>query len=281
MEATRRELRDANPLADACIATVGTFDGVHVGHRYLLDEVVQRAREANVLSAVVTFRTQPRSVLSSGKETRIVSTAGQEALLKAAGIDIVASLTFDEALARMTAGEFVSLLKDELAIEGLVMGHDSALGRGREGDFEFLTEAGRQLGFWVRQMPALDSAGFRVSSTAIRAALVEGEVELASRLLGRPFSLDLTGCRAITEDQVMLRVPSCQVLPCDGAYWGRLHAGDEAIGAEILVSSRTVRVLVCGSVPSACSQAELTFLQPVEDRYAALPFVHAYELAAS
>ena len=167
------------------VVTVGVFDGVHQGHRYLLRRLVELAG-ADLIPAVITFTNRPVTVLRPGTPAHYLVTPEQKAaLLHECGIGLVAALEFTEELSRVTAREFAELLCRHLRMKGLVLGPDSALGQNREGDAAFMREAGQRLGFWVESVAPLEEGSRPVKSRGIREALLNGQADEAARLLGR------------------------------------------------------------------------------------------------
>jgi riboflavin kinase/FMN adenylyltransferase len=207
------------------LLTIGVFDGVHSGHRHLLRRLRERAGEENLLSAVVTFTPHPQSVLYPHEQLPWLS--GLDDRVKAIqelGIDIVSVVTFTPELARLSAKEFISLVKKQLRMRGIMVGPDFALGRGREGSVELLRLLGREMGFSVEVVPAYRINGEVVSSTLIRRALAEGDMGKVKRLMGRYFCL---GGKVVTSDKRgrLLGFPTAnldinpqQALPGNGVY---------------------------------------------------------------
>ncbi|HKG26835.1 MAG TPA: bifunctional riboflavin kinase/FAD synthetase [Thermomicrobiales bacterium] len=170
------------------IVTIGTFDGIHRGHRELLSRTVERARELGLRSLALTFEPVPASVLRPDRfPGRICAPAEKLRHLAASGVDEVAVLTFDLALSRQTPDEFMALVADRAHVEELWVGEAFALGKDRAGDVPKLREIGRGLGFDVISVPRVTADGEVVSSSAIRSAVMEGNAARARRLLGRPF----------------------------------------------------------------------------------------------
>ena len=132
------------------LLTIGVFDGVHLGHKYLIGKLVALAKQQNRLSGVVTFLQHPREVLSpSLKLPRLTDPAQKVSLLKNEGVDSVIALAFIPQMAELSARQFVELLQKYLKMRGLVIGPDFALGRGREGNIEFLRKLGEEMDFGV------------------------------------------------------------------------------------------------------------------------------------
>ncbi|HDZ37721.1 MAG TPA: bifunctional riboflavin kinase/FAD synthetase [Marinobacter sp.] len=180
-----------SPLAEGCVATIGNFDGVHLGHQTIIDQVKNKARALNLPSVVMVFEPQPREFFQ-GMEAppRLMGFRQKlEALLKA-DIDIVLCLKFDETFRSYSAMGFIDdVLIDGLAVRHLVVGDDFRFGCDRAGDFALLEKVGKTAGFSVENTRTVTVAGERISSTRIRNLLLENQLEKAEALLGRPYRL--------------------------------------------------------------------------------------------
>lgn len=175
------------------LLTVGVFDGVHRGHLALLDALTAEARERALIPGVITFAPHPQTVFHPESPVPLLSSVEERAdLIRAAGVDLVALLTFTKDMSRYTSVEFVELLVRHLKLRGLVLGPDASLGRDREGTVRRLKAAGMTMGFTVADIPFSRMDGEVVSSTAIRNALAEGDLDRANRMLGRYYSLSGT-----------------------------------------------------------------------------------------
>jgi riboflavin kinase/FMN adenylyltransferase len=214
--------------------TVGVFDGVHLGHRYLIDQLKRKAAERGLASGVVTLHPSPVQVLRP--EVRVAYLTSLEErveLLRGTGLDVVAPLTFTSEVAELSAFDFVQMLHEALDMRYLLMGPDNAFGRGREGAPARVAEIADALGFEVEVMQQpLDGVGHRVSATAVRQALTDGDMERAAGLLGRPFSLRgpvVRGHergRGIGFPTANMAVTPDRALPAFGVYVTRAYAGD-------------------------------------------------------
>ncbi len=188
------ELASFSP-EQSSIITIGVFDGVHVGHQYLIRRLVSQAQARGYLSGVVTFHPHPQEVLKSQTTplpTRLshLSTLEKKIeLLLNVGVSFVVPFTFTPEIAQIGARDFVVALCKHLKMEGLVIGPDFALGRGREGDATLLTSLGKEIGFTVETIDFVKLDDKVVSSTAIRQALAQGDVIAARKFLGYPFTL--------------------------------------------------------------------------------------------
>lgn len=212
------------------VVTIGNFDGVHLGHRAILDLVISRARDLDGESILYTFHPHPRQVLQSESNLRLLETFEQKMeSLEALGLDAVVAEPFDRDFARVTPEHFIEYhIHERIRPVEIYVGYDFHFGRDREGSMRLLTERGPHLGFSVTIVPEVSVAGRDVNSTRIRQLLVEGEVEEAKLLLGRPFCVRGT----ITQGDRRGRElgfptanldPETEILPGPGVYYGHLR----------------------------------------------------------
>lgn len=174
------------------VLTVGTFDGVHRGHRLVLERVAARARTAGLRSALVTFAPHPLEVVNPAAAPLLLTTDEEKSeVLVESPIDYAVVLPFTKVLARYNAEQFVTeVLLQRLGMRELFIGHDHGFGRGREGDAEVLMRLGRTLGFSVEVVPAVETRdGRAISSTLIRRAVAGGDLARAADGLGRAYSI--------------------------------------------------------------------------------------------
>ena len=217
------------------LLTIGVFDGVHLGHRHLIRKLTQRAAEANLLSGVVTFNSNPKAVLSPRtKLARLTTLEERASLLKSLGVNLVVPITFTTEVATLSAREFVLYLKKYLKLRGLVVGPNFALGRGREGNVATLQSLGQELGFTVEVVKPLMTENTLVSSTAVREALARGDMKTTTKLLGRYFSLTGLVAGGFERGHGILGFPTAniqleqeQAIPEDGVYATLAHVGDK------------------------------------------------------
>jgi riboflavin kinase/FMN adenylyltransferase len=213
-----------------CVATMGNFDGIHLGHRHLIERVTQSAREKKLHSVLITFEPQPNEFFSQKSvPARLMRLREKLSVLKTFNLDYVLCLRFNQALAALTAEEFIQrILLDQLNISHIVVGDDAHFGAHRKGDIALLKQIGAEKGFtaenietyvicpsdlkelgrrqcdaspehsfsYVRRTSHLDNIprsskamGMRVSSSLVRSALTSGDLKMAERLLGRPFGM--------------------------------------------------------------------------------------------
>ena len=218
------ELTVAGVVPETAV-TIGVFDGVHIGHRHLVDALRGAARQRGLSTAVCFFKNHPRLVLAPGTEFGYLSTPEERGrLLKAAGVDYVFPLTFTQELSQLTAREFVALLVEKLRMRILVVGPDFALGKNRGGTPAVLRDLGAEMGYDLQTIPPLAQGTEVVSTTFIKERLNMGEVREAARLLGRPYRLSGTVVRGDQRGRTLgfptanIEVPAATVIPEHGIY---------------------------------------------------------------
>lgn len=172
------------------VVTIGTFDGVHIGHQVILKKLVNSAKEIGGESVVVTFYPHPRQVLSSDANIRFISTQEEKiSLLESLGIDNLIIINFTREFALIPSESFIKdYLVKNIHPAVLIIGYDHHFGKGRTGDFEMLDELGRQFNFKVERIEEQDIENVAVSSTKIRHYLEVGDIKHANMLLGYKFS---------------------------------------------------------------------------------------------
>ena len=203
---------DNPPMLRNAVATVGSYDGVHRGHRILLDEVVRRAKECKGESVVLTFEPHPRITLGNDEGLRLLSSFEEKcALLEQIGIDYLVVIPFDEAFSRLSHEEFIDrYIVGLLHIKQLVVGYNHHFGRDKGGDYSYLVESGKLEGVEIAQYT---DNGNKVSSTTIRKALSEGNTELARQMLGHPYIII-----GIADSEGIITADQYKLLPKDGRY---------------------------------------------------------------
>lgn len=208
------DIEGLKPIPGA-VVTVGSFDGVHAGHRALLECVESGAAELGGRSVVVTFSPHPRTVLSGGGDIRILSAMPEKALLlERAGIDDMVVIPFTEEFSRLSSGEFVErFIVGKLGACRLVVGFNHRFGHDKEGNAESLARSGRRLGFDITEFSRRTVDGFKVSSTVIRRLISEGKMQEAARLLGHPYL-----CIFTRRDGLLFTRDDYKLLPPPGRY---------------------------------------------------------------
>lgn len=186
-----RGLHNLRPRHRGCVATIGNFDGVHLGHQAVLGQLAEKGAELHLPTAVITFEPQPQEYFApESAPPRLTRLREKVTALGRFSVDRVLCLPFNDRLASLCADEFIRrILVEGLAIRYLVVGDDFRFGRERAGDFEALKAAGTRYGFDVVSMHSFSIEGERVSSTGIREALVQGDLGRAEQLLGRPYRM--------------------------------------------------------------------------------------------
>ncbi len=186
-----RGLHSLRSEDSGCVATIGTFDGVHVGHRAVFQRLRNRGRELGLPSTVITFEPQPLEYFAPGAApARLTRFREKLSAMHADGIERVMLLQFGAKLAQMEADAFVTqLLVEGLGVRYLLVGDDFRFGRGRTGDFARLREIGAARGFDVEDLHTITHGEERISSTRVREALSRGDLGGARHLLGRPFAI--------------------------------------------------------------------------------------------
>lgn len=176
------------------ILTIGTFDGVHIGHQKIISDLVAKAKKENLCAVVLTFFPHPRMVLQKESQLKMIDTLKEKRqLLEILGVEILIIQPFTLEFSRMTAIEYTrDLLVNGLGISKLIIGYDHRFGRNREATVEDLKNFGLDYDFTVEEIPAQDIASIAVSSTKVRNAITAGEIKKANQYLGRPFSLSGT-----------------------------------------------------------------------------------------
>src|SRR5215217_138619 len=236
------------PDVHATVVTVGTFDGVHRGHRDVLDRLAARAATLGLRSVLVTFEPHPLEIVNPAAAPLLL-TVGEEKreVLAESGIDYVAVVPFTPTLARYAAEEFVTrVLRERFRMEHLLMGYDHGFGRNREGDVEVMQALGARHGFRVEVVaPVSIGDGRPISSTSIRRAIAGGDLERATHALGRPYSIGgrvVPGAargRGMGFPTINLALPSPRkLLPPQGVYAVRVQTPGGAHGGMLNLGPR-------------------------------------------
>lgn len=180
------------PTFNKPVITTGTFDGIHIGHRKILNRVIERAKAIDGESVLVTFHPHPRLVLHpEDNDLKLLNTLQEKQdLLHEMGLDCMLIIPFDGAFSRMKAQDYVkSFLKESLNVHTLIVGYDHHFGRNREGNFALLEPLASELEFHLEEIPAQDIDQIKVSSTKIRQALLAGDVKTAREFLTYPYTI--------------------------------------------------------------------------------------------
>lgn len=235
-----RSLDEIKKPFNKTIATLGNFDGVHLGHRAIFHSVVERARKVGGDSVVCTFVPHPLKVLAPNHAPRLINTQEEkERLIAASQVDVLLQLPFERDLAALTPEAFVDeILLDKLGVQHLIVGYDYAFGRGRAGDVGFLCAQGKEKGFRVDIFGPVQYEGSVLSSTRVRQCVLRGDVKHARYLLGRHFNLE---GRVVHGDQRGKSLGFAtanietdkELLPLNGVYAGKVRFDDTEHNAVI------------------------------------------------
>ena len=216
---------DNAAIARPTVLTLGVFDGLHLGHQLIMQTVVERARAVNAVPTVITFSPHPRAVLHPKSAPPLLQTFDQKIeALGVLGIEQTIVIHFDQAFAQIRAQDFLSdVVVDRLHAKEVYLGRGFAFGHGREGNIELLRQVSERLGFRADEVPEVRLRGRRVSSSRIRELLQNGQVNLARRMLGRPYGVE---GRVVRGDQRGAQLgfptanlqPQNRVIPRGGVY---------------------------------------------------------------
>jgi riboflavin kinase/FMN adenylyltransferase len=233
------------PISDQpTILTIGTFDGVHIGHQQLIRSVVESARATGRRTALVTFFPHPSVVLGRAEPFYLTSNEEKLAQLELLGLDIAVVVEFTLETSQIRAAQFVNLLFENLQMREMWIGHDFALGHKREGNPAFLQAMGVERGYTVHQVQPLMLDGQPVSSSRIRDALRAGDMRQANACLGRPFRLNGAVVQGAQRGRKMgvptanLAIWAEHAIPANGIYACRAHVGGVAHRAVTNIGTR-------------------------------------------
>ncbi len=244
------------PETAGCIATIGVFDGVHLGHFAVLRRTVERAKENGLISVVVTFDEHPKRVLLGRSPATVTSLNHRLRLFQRIGLDAAVVLRFTPGLREMSADSFLRQnLIPKLGLHGLVLGFDSKFGHQRQGNVSSLQEAAPSLGIEVEEVHPLLLDGRAVSSTAIREAVQLGEMNRAATMLGRPVSLLGTVIHGEGRGKTLgfptaNLDPHHELLPPAGVYSALVLCGPAPFDPEIAAQSLAPGVVNVGRRPT-------------------------------
>jgi len=236
-----------------CVVTIGTYDGLHLGHRALLERLYTRAAAGARATMMITFEPTPREYIArADPPPRLTTWRERWRLLSRTSLDYLWLLRFSENVRNMPGEEFAQLLSRDLGAAVVVVGHDFRFGRHGEATVPMLEEAGARLGFAVEVVPPVTVDGERVSSSGIRAALARGDLQQAERWLGRPYSMSGRVVRGERLGRKLgfatanLRLERRRA-PLDGIFAARVRGVDGA--ARAAVASLGTRPTVNGVEP--------------------------------
>ena len=246
-------------ILDASVVTIGNFDGVHRGHAEIFVHLKKKSVELGVPSVAVTFEPHPLKVLAPDSAPLLITTFEQKTVLIAEfGIDYLVAVPFSKEFSQLSANDFVlKILSAPLGMRHIIIGHDYAFGRGREGNSKILESLGARNGFTLEDLPPIGEDGIIFSSSLVRSAVADGDMAAASRILGRYYQISGTVVHG-REIGKILGFPTANIatsnelLPSDGVYAvmaqvdGKLVKGACNIGINPTFggSSRTIEVFL-------------------------------------
>ncbi|HMG73542.1 MAG TPA: bifunctional riboflavin kinase/FAD synthetase [Pyrinomonadaceae bacterium] len=216
---------DNAKIARPTVLTLGVFDGLHLGHQLIMKTVVERARATGAVPTVITFEPHPRALLHPESAPPLLQTFDQKIeALGVLGIEQTIVIHFDKAFAQIRAEDFLrTVIADRLHAQEVYLGCGFAFGHGREGNIELLRTVSKTLGFFADEVPELRLRGRRVSSSRVRELLQQGKVNIARRMLGRPYGVEGRVVRG-AERGATLGFPTAnlhpqnRVIPRNGVY---------------------------------------------------------------
>ena len=263
-----RGIHNLSQAPHGCVLTIGNFDGVHRGHQVLLQGLLEEGRARGLPVVVMIFEPQPLELFASEKApARLTRLREKLRYLAQCGVDYVLCVRFDRRFAALTAQNFVGdLLVDRLGVQFLAVGDDFRFGAGRQGDFLLLQKAGLEYGFDVTSTQTFCEGGVRISSTAVRQALTDDDLDTAAKLLGRPFSIS---GRVVHGDELgrTIGFPTAnvplrrQVSPVKGVYAVEVTGlGDKPLPGVANIGTRP-------TVAGVRQQLEVHLLDVVMDLY--------------
>jgi riboflavin kinase / FMN adenylyltransferase len=196
--------------------TLGTFDGIHLGHQTILRQLIGECRQQSARSILLTFEPHPQTVINPKKipDIRILTTIDEKKkILESLGLDLLICASFDEQMANLHAEDFIKdVLIDKVGFKKIVIGHDHAFGKNRSGNFETLQRMGQYYNFIVEQIDVVKDHNKIINSTNLRKLLFEGKVEIANRYLGRYYSISGTVIHGDGRGK-QIGIPTANLLP--------------------------------------------------------------------
>lgn len=235
----------SNIKLDSAWLTIGTFDGVHLGHQAILRSLRAGAQKLNAPAVVLTFHPQPAVVFKQREIASSLTTPDERAkIMGEMGMDFVITHPFNLQTAGITAEEFITTLKSKLGFTWLGVGEDFALGKGRQGNVEFLRSLGDKYGYHLEVFSPVEMEGERISSSRIRLAVKAGDVQMAAKLLGRSYVLSGEVVRGEGRGRKLgiptanLKLNPEKLVPASGVYACRVVVGQDVFPAAVNIGVR-------------------------------------------
>ena len=210
---------DTVPYIDNAVLALGSFDGMHLAHRYLVEKVCSSAKQIQGSSVIVSFISHPRKTISNDFNYGVLTTQKEKAdILKQLGVENLVFMDFTTEIADMNYIDFIQFLREKIKIRKIVLGYNHRFGKNREGSYPTLLNLGQVLDFEVEEIEKQTVEGIGISSSAIRTALLCGDVETANKLLGYNYnvSIQISGGKEIT------LLDKDKILPANGCYSVRI-----------------------------------------------------------
>lgn len=228
-------------------ASIGFFDGVHMGHQHLIRQIINVAQQRHLHSAVITFRQHPRKVVQPGFLPQLL-TSFEERMehLAATGIDYCFLLDFTPEMAQLTAREFIgNIMYEQLSVTSLIVGYDHRFGKNRSEDFDDYVRYGNEVGMNASKADVYQMKGINISSSYIREKVLSGEVEEASLMLNRPYTLTGTVVKGKQLGRTIgfptanvQSVDNEKIIPAKGVYAARVRVGEQMYDAILNIGVR-------------------------------------------
>ena len=234
-------------LQESCVATIGKFDGVHLGHQLILDQLKKKAEQFDLPSLVILVEPHPEEFFAGDADScpaRLTILQEKLELLESFGIDFVFQLKFDRQLSELSAEDYIAdILVEGLGVKSFIVGNDFRFGHQRKGNFSLLRDAGQQFGFEVVETAAYERNGHRISSTFIREQLAKADFSLVEQLLGRPYSIkgEVVRGKQLGTD---MGFPTCNInpqrlrIPLHGVYACEVRLADKYRPAAVNIGYR-------------------------------------------
>lgn len=225
--------------------TIGSFDGIHLGHQKIIKNLVQGAKRTGSSSIVITFFPHPAAYLRDIKDPYYLSSPEEkDRILSDLGVNSILTVHFDHSISRLSPQDFICTLHHQLKFTCLIVGHDFVLGADREGDLKILEKLGKEMGFCVRVISPLQHGSTPVSSSTIRAALIKSDVSSANKILG--YSYSITGTvvhgdgrgKHIGIPTANLSVWEKKLIPAEGVYAAYAVINRKRIPAVVSIGFR-------------------------------------------
>lgn len=262
----------------SCVATIGNFDGVHLGHQQLIARLKQQARQFNLPAVVITFEPQPNEFFGGEKvPARLTRLREKLAALQDCGVDKVLCCPFNQTFADLSPEEFIDrILIQGLGVRCLIIGDDFRFGHARKGDFALLQKAADKNNFILEKMPTMAIMEERVSSTRVRKALEIGDLKTAEKLLGRPFTLSGRVAHGDKRGRI-IGFPTANIylhrkkVPIMGVYVVKMHGlANKAIPGVANVGNRPT----VGGSRSLLEVHLFDFNQDIYGKHVTVEFIH-------